>query len=626
MPYDHDDDSTMYSDFEGYDSDSSSVLVPFPSYHRQENAPRLRLDENEASKPVYEAWNFYFFPERQETFGGKTVLGIKIQEYDNFESRVSLSSRPSEQSELAEEHLRAIKEHRDKNCRGWAGKLILGKGITYDEDLNQRCEKLPEHVKQALTGLLLDKGRATSTRFRTRAWRVVSMREQFFFRFSGNDFPEAKNQPAKKTSSTPMVFSFIIQGGETKVSTTADGVTTSDAWSNPWATADRKEILNKSRERSHRRTDRHAKSFEFESPPSYRSSSPPPRSPHSRFVSPPSHETRSYRARARSVSPEPVRIRVQRRNRSQDSISDYRPSPFGRDSYAAPTPPKSFTPPPHVSAFGLPPPRAENAVEQDLFNWDGYSGFFPAPSQLTSFPNPPPPPVTYYRRQTMAEEQDPVFSSFHERRAPFGGVPIRPAYTPVPPPPPPPLEYVPRVARACAACKTTLPCYHYSEAVYCMRTVISAPNGISTHPPCQHCIRETGAPPLPPPRLAPCWGEVDNENAIRAYQEMYPGLFKIMRPFRPCPPAVDEDNLDSWVNVTHHEAGDEATLPAELPPAPRPNPPSPWSDRFHTLPPPHPTTARRPPPPRWHRPTVEDPMNQFDDDDSNVSDVGSGTL
>ncbi|KAK4189138.1 hypothetical protein QBC35DRAFT_494345 [Podospora australis] len=389
VPFDNDDESTVYSDVESYDSDSSSIVIPFRASHRQDKAPRLRLKEDEGSKPVYEAWNIYFFPERQEIVCGKKVLGINIQEYDHFESRVSLMSRPSEQSELALEHLRAVREYQQQNRRGWAGKLLRGDAKTYEEDLNEKCEKLPDHVKQALTSLLLDKGRATSTRFRTRTWTVVSMREQSFFRFTGKDFTEVKNQTPNKSSGTPMVYSVVIQGNETKVSTTADGVATSDAWSNPWANADHKEISNKSRERSRRKADARAKSFEFDSPPSYRSSSPQrDRCSRSRYVSPPSYETSFRRSRARSVSPEPVRIRVQRRNRSQDSISDYRPSPFDRDPYSAPTPPESYTPPPGVTAFGLPPPMPHNAANGSDF---GYT--MPAAQQSPFVPlfHPPPP-------------------------------------------------------------------------------------------------------------------------------------------------------------------------------------------------------------------------------------------
>src|SRR4051794_29013776 len=98
--------------------------------------PNSRVKEGEDNRQVYEAWNIYFCPDRREYYSGSKVLGVELDHYDTFESYASVVPRPSEQSDLAETHLRAVKDFQDKHRRGWAGRLFRGKGKTYEQNLD----------------------------------------------------------------------------------------------------------------------------------------------------------------------------------------------------------------------------------------------------------------------------------------------------------------------------------------------------------------------------------------------------------------------------------------------------------------------------------------------------------
>lgn len=415
--------------------------------------PNSRVKRGEDSRQVYEAWNIYYCPDRREYYSGTKVLGFELDHYDTFESYASVVPQPSEQSDLADTHLRAVKDFQDKHRRGWAGRLFRGKGKTYEQNLDERCGKLPERVKQAINTLLLDKERATSTRYRTRTWTVVSMREQLFYRFANADFPEVKPQKNRfwkknKTANRPMMYSVVIQGRETKVCSSEEGITTFQFWDNPWASVDNAEVRQRNRERRRQQESLREKR-RFPSPPSYRSDrersiSPPSyRSPRSRYASPPSYRERQARPyiRSRSLSPRPIRIRVQRRDRSVDSITEEWSSPFTRDPFSAvPTPPESYTPPPAVSAYSRP-----------------------------SFPPPPMPHA----------------QPFHH-----------PFPAPLPPVMPPSSPFS---APGCKACQTVPACLHHVRMLPCPRPLQATINGIATHPPCNACFGNQGSPiPLRP--------------------------------------------------------------------------------------------------------------------------------
>ncbi|KAJ4288226.1 hypothetical protein N0V88_007415 [Collariella sp. IMI 366227] len=247
----------MDSDSESMSSRSSDSCDDFfPARHRQEYAPVFRLKKGEQDKPVYEAWNIHYFPGRQETVEGYKVLGINIESYDDIRPHVDMKPQPSVQSELAEKHLRAIEDYRAKHKRSWPVRAFAGKGKTYEQDLEERCDKLPKHIKAAITRLLLARERGTSTQYRTRAWTVVSMREQVRHRFTDTDFPEVKCHKLRRWKNTPpemhRLFTVVIRGAETKVVADGEIITTSAALSNPWTRFDNAEARQKTRERLRR--------------------------------------------------------------------------------------------------------------------------------------------------------------------------------------------------------------------------------------------------------------------------------------------------------------------------------------------------------------------------------------
>ncbi|KAK0667042.1 hypothetical protein QBC41DRAFT_324737 [Cercophora samala] len=440
-----DDDSTVCSD------ESSVVSAEYfsPGWTRGENSPLHRVGATELGKDIYEAWNIIYFPSQREALGGHKVLGVDVQEYQHTEARMSTVPQASEQSTLADMYFGAVKQYQDKHRRGWAGRILRGKGKTYEEHLETLCHTLPSEVQHAITALLFDRGRATSTRYRTRTWTVASLRMQSAMRFSTTDHQDVQ-QPRRRfwtkkaaTGNQALKISLVIRGGESGVSKTAEGITRVHQDHNPWWVADNAEAHEMARER--RRQEEASRPKRAESPPSYRSTRSTSVSPHREhrgFVSPPSYTSRPDRSRGRSLSSEQVRHRVQRRDRSEDSMSDTWPSPFDRDPYGAPTPPETYTPPPGISAYSRP------------------------------FVIPPPVP----------------------RQFPLGP-PMIPRYLP-PLPPPPPMAMLP-----CRACQTLAPCIHFSGSrqFQCYRQLINSVNNIPTHPPCALCFGGMNPPPPPPP-------------------------------------------------------------------------------------------------------------------------------
>ncbi|KXX72867.1 hypothetical protein MMYC01_210294, partial [Madurella mycetomatis] len=433
------------------------------------------LGKDDRDKSVYEAWNITYFPDKRVSVAGYEVLGMRIQKYDDENGNATMRGLPSAQSELASMHLHAIKEFQAKHKRCWAVRAVRGKAKTYEQDLDERCRKLPAEVRAALSELLSDRGRATSSRYRTRTWTVVSMREQLLHhRFAQAEPAEVRRHKIRfwknPDAAEPLVYTVVIHGEESKAC--AD-VNSFEPFSNPWKLADNAEIRRKSREQRCRREALHRKVDSCQSrgrsvsPPSYRSrrsryGSPAPTSRGSRYESPPPYQSPRRHSPARSYSPvDRIRV-VRRRIPSFDSV----PSP--------PTPPESYTPPPGVSAYGrptvTPPPRPPPI----------YGGpFHPRPPLMSNYgfqSYVPPLP-----RPTFAFEPRPL----HE---------FAPAVTPA----------------TCPGCRTAKPCPHFSQGQPCYRPMRYW-GGIAYHQPCVICSTEpapsydqsSGAShvsaPIPPP-------------------------------------------------------------------------------------------------------------------------------
>ncbi|GAB1314496.1 hypothetical protein MFIFM68171_04706 [Madurella fahalii] len=448
-----DDDWTVYSDTESIFSRSTASDDSFSSSIREDTAPVLTLGKDDFDKSVYEAWNITFFPDKRVSVAGYEVLGLRIQKYDDEDGNATIRGLPSAQSELASMHLRAVEEFRARHKRCWAVRAVCGKTKTYEQDLDERCRKLPAEVRAAMSELLSDRGKATSSRYRTRTWTVVSMREQLLHhRFAQAEPAEVKRHKIRfwknPDAAEPLVYTVIIRGAESKAC--AD-INSFAPFTNPWRIADNAEVRRKSREQRREREALRYKANSCQprgrslSPPSYRSSrsrygSPAPTSRASRYESPPPYPSPRCHSPVRSDSPVD-RIRVVRR---RIPSFDGAPSP--------PTPPKSYTPPPGVSAYGRP----------------------------TVTPPPPPPPPFYGGPFHLRQ---PVMGNGFRNYVPAAPF-ARPQFTFEPRPlnefAPPPMP------ATCPGCRTAKPCQHFSPNLPCYRPMRYW-GGIAYHQPCVIC-------------------------------------------------------------------------------------------------------------------------------------------
>ncbi|SPQ21540.1 9689f04a-9b22-4d14-b8c3-a76173800c3e [Thermothielavioides terrestris] len=488
-----DDDWSGYSDSESIAS-FSTVSYDFPTMDRQECAPGFRLKENEQDRPVYEAWNIDYYPEEREVVESVKVLGVKVENYQHIASSTHVTPQPSTQSELAAMHLRGLEDFRAKHKRCWATRPFRRKGKTYEQDLEERCRRLPSEVQDAITQLLLDRGNASSTRYRTRTWTVVVVREQLRRRFAQPDFTEVKQHKLrfwkKRGTEEPLRYTVVIRGVETKACVGEECINSFAPRSNPWMQADNAEIRRRLREERDRRDSPAGKRRVFSppyyrtrdrarslSPPAYRSrrgryASPAPSSLDYRYESPP-----PYRRCTRSESPLPspspsARIRVMPR---------YDPRPFDEAPFP-PTPPESYTPPPLVSAYYRPSATAPAPPFPPA----------PAPYYTTATTNPP------YFLPRPAYAPMPLLPPRPCPRADPPPSPAPAALQPLPPPNHPtgphapaggpfyPLHHPTAAAPTpahCPACRATRPCPHFSGFLPCFRPV--TPRG--DHPPCLRC-------------------------------------------------------------------------------------------------------------------------------------------
>ncbi|KAM7185546.1 hypothetical protein V8F33_012356, partial [Rhypophila sp. PSN 637] len=285
------------------------------------------LGKTDPRKPAFECWKLSLVPEKRDVLGGTRVLGVDIKEWDRYESKVDRSGVVKSQPELAEMYQAAIASHEAKRKRSWPARLVRGKPVSYEEDLERRCHSLPAEIQDKINDLLLYRGSASSTCYRQRTWTVVYMEERYVHRFT-------RTQGAKVTrhkirfwknpkSQQSTEYHIIIRGAETGVAEGQVGYTTPNLAIDPWREFDGREFRSRQREQ----TRRHARDGDRDD---YA-----PREP-------------EFRSRPRVFNPIPV---------------SNRPAPMRFPP--APTPPQSFTPPPGVSRFRAtprfpPPPPPPN--------------------------------------------------------------------------------------------------------------------------------------------------------------------------------------------------------------------------------------------------------------------------
>ncbi|KAK4239398.1 hypothetical protein C8A03DRAFT_32569 [Achaetomium macrosporum] len=461
-----DDNWTVLSDAESISSCSTASYDFSRIPGRQSCAPVFCVKKGEQDKPVYEAWNIHYFPRKRDTVEGFRVLGVKIENYEEFRGRTDVRAQPSTQSELAEMHLRGIEDFGTKQRRCWATRAFRGKGKTYEEDLEERCGKLPSEVKAAIAQLLFDRSSASSTRFRARTWTVVCMQEQLRHRFAQADFTAVKRHKFRfwknPDPEEPLLYSVVIRGAETNAAACGDGISTFASFSNPWRHADNAEIRQKAREQREQRDALRRK----------RRASTAPYPSRSRSVSPPSYQSMSMRSRYGSPSPSgrndgyesPPPYR--RYTRSESPVRSRSPSVRIRvrprysyhfdEAPIPPTPPESFTPPPAVAAYNRP-----SVVSAPL-------------PEIYGNPHLPRPPFA------PNGASHPLYAT----PAPHGWFSPRPFN---------PLDTPSSTTAAlptggnCAVCRASPACRHYPSFRPCMRPVTFGGNGIPYHPPCLLC-------------------------------------------------------------------------------------------------------------------------------------------
>ncbi|KAL2176410.1 uncharacterized protein P884DRAFT_203204 [Thermothelomyces heterothallicus CBS 202.75] len=476
---DHADDS----DSESISTSSSLPSDDHPGRDARGRAHEFLLKDGEEGKAVYEAWDLIYEPGTQKISGGfKAALGIKIKKYEEVESRVYWRSQLASQSELAGMHSRAIEAFLAKHKRSWAARPFHGAEKTYEQDLDERCRKMPGDVKTLLTAILSDRDKATSTRYRTRTWTVVALREQLMDRFVKTECPDVRRHKFRRWKNPklqePLMYTVVIRGAETKVVPAGEkGQYRSFPSCNPWERFDRIEARRREREERDRQHVLHQKRrslsrASFAESPSFRSRSSPSYGTRARSASPPSYRSSQSRygsppptsvLRSRRDSPPPYRRSV-RTGSSADSRSPrvgfrvaprhHPPTNFDNNAIFPPAPPESFTPPPpDTSAYYRPS----------------------CPSM--GLPDPAPPPFHPRPPFSAPEMHPPGGGGASSIGGPFGPHIADPHFPPTP--------------TACPACSATraLPCGHNPCHSPCSRPMYWHARMLY-HPPCTRRLEE----------------------------------------------------------------------------------------------------------------------------------------
>ncbi|KAK3685161.1 hypothetical protein B0T22DRAFT_212341 [Podospora appendiculata] len=456
--HDDDDEGTLsscsdYSDTASTYSDSSS-FIDSSRNNWTSTAPDFALDENDGQKPVYEAWNI------RVNKGGRRDVWASIYE----------------QSELMEKHVSILAGYQARHKRCWPSRLLRCKSKAYEENLEERCRRLPRTIQDGINAILEDRGSSSSTSTHTRVWTVVVMQEQLINRFVDTDLPEVKRHKVRVWKNPgrreQLQYFCVIRGSETRTCADKKGYTISRPFSNPWVHVDEAETRHNLHQERLRRSEERMK--KRSSPPSYRSES------------------------LRSRSPPPRRaMRVEESEHEGDFSEDrheIRPSVshnYGRPSVPIPPygphwpygPPPPAPPPP--GHFPTPPPVAQ----------------YKRPSAMIPPPAPPLPPYPAFSQSSWKptlptsnlDPFRPLFPSvpYHRDSCRYYGVSELPM----------PTVYPPTTAGSCQACRNTLICGHFPQDGPCFRSILSSSYGL-VHPRCHLCSpppRPPFSPPFPPP-------------------------------------------------------------------------------------------------------------------------------
>lgn len=391
---------------------------------------------------MYEAWTVYLAGDYDEPRFTKKFCGMTtIRGYDSYPGVVSSISELYDQKELMDMHIKSLETYKSKHKRSWTSRLVRSGTPSYEDDIDGRIRKLPNHVQSEICRLLSDREEASSNRYHNRPWTVVMMQEQLHRRFADAN-PKVIDKrhkvrfwknPGKHDRSEYFV---IIRGREGERIADPKGQCEFKRFENPWQHVDDAETRRKTRERYAKLNEKRGRTMH---PPSYRySPSPPPPSP------PPPRQT--FPGRSMYAAPGAY----SRPHIGMPSGPRIPPPPPDPTSYyrsyqypppPAPTPPVSCPPPPPVQyARGIAdcfrgPKYPVSAPDRPTSSYPSTDAGPPAPRASTmyappSHPHPPPRPGT----QTFGSYSSP-YTTIH-CGGPYNASQDK-YYPPATPPPPP---------------------------------------------------------------------------------------------------------------------------------------------------------------------------------------------
>ncbi|KAK3359593.1 hypothetical protein B0T25DRAFT_515081 [Lasiosphaeria hispida] len=487
-----DEEGTVYRNTDSVYSRSDDSDYDGMPAERRRGLPVFRLDKDQGQTPVYEAWSVR---QPMNVLAGvkfsRTLLGINFGSYRLGEPDVNQSY--FEQEDLANMHLRALEDFQTKHRRGWSSRHLGGKTKTYEQDLDERCRKLPFIVQEVITDLLGARSRESSTPYRKRTWTVVAMHTRERHRFASAEMSEAKRHKLRfwrnNSFDAPELldYLFIIRGSQTSASKEGNSLVRFGAFENPWLYSDRAEARHRAREERMRREE--GRRGNRQPPPSYR----------------------AYRGHSQVSEPDFGR-QEPRRWEWDGATRTHHPDPAPP---SVPMPPASYTPPPPVGRYVV---RGRPSVARS------------SPPPLSRSPSPyydalPRRPCVQYVVDDgwiqSEPSREPISSHRHRRSAVPSYAPrhfgisdcdadLVPGAEPYFDRPMPPTS--------CIACRATPDCGHFNQGAVCFRQV-NFNGSIATHPPCFICMataadpvgtREYVAmPPMPamPPTSPPPTGE-----------------------------------------------------------------------------------------------------------------------
>lgn len=227
-----------------------------PSLDAHHLTTSSRVPKNEGvSQPVFEAWVLYY-SENQYDVERTSLCGLNLlKRYETSSPYVGYRTPTYQQEELRDMTLHAVNGYHAANKRCLPSRLIRGRAKSYEQDLDQRIQKLPRPVQSELNLLLGDRESATCNRFHRRDWTVVMMREEYRYKFATAEHEEVKKSKRfwKKGNKRPIHYFFILRGEDGKVATDDKGMHTATRHGNPWKRVDDKERREKQRARNTRR-------------------------------------------------------------------------------------------------------------------------------------------------------------------------------------------------------------------------------------------------------------------------------------------------------------------------------------------------------------------------------------